>query len=66
MTRSVLAILGAALVAASGTALAQENAHGPASGIAHGIPRLCAGATVATAADGAQLTREIYQEVAGG
>ena len=53
MKRSVFAILGAALVAASGTAWAQEHAHGPASGIAHGIPRICAGPTVTTAADGA-------------
>lgn len=53
MTRSVFAILGAALVAASGTALAQEHVHGAASGIAHGIPRICAGATVTAVADGA-------------
>ena len=51
MTRSVLAILAAALVVAFGTAQAQ-HAHPPASGIAHGIPRICAGPTVTSVGDG--------------
>jgi hypothetical protein len=52
MTRSVFAIFGAALVAATGTVWAQEHVHGPASGIAHGVPRICVGPTVESVADG--------------
>jgi hypothetical protein len=53
MRRSVIAVFSAALLAASHAALAQDHAHGPASGIAHGIPRICAGPTVTSVADGA-------------
>ncbi|MBI3047892.1 MAG: hypothetical protein HYY76_06230 [Acidobacteria bacterium] len=53
MTRSGFMIVAAALVASFGTARAQDHAHiPPASGIAHGIPRMCA-PTVTAVADGA-------------
>ena len=54
MTRSGFAIIGAVLVASVGSVLAQEHVHLPAaSGVAHGIPRICADATVTSAASGA-------------
>jgi hypothetical protein len=53
MTRSGFAIIGAALVASFASVLAQDHAHtAPASGIAHGIPRICAGATVTSVTNG--------------
>ncbi|MSO84254.1 MAG: hypothetical protein EXQ53_13335 [Acidobacteria bacterium] len=57
MKRSRFAIAGAVLVAsftaAFTTVLAQDHAHlAPASGLAHGVPRICAAATVTSVANG--------------
>lgn len=53
MKRSGFAIIGAAVVAACATAFAQDHTHlPPASGVAHGIPRICADANVTSVASG--------------
>jgi len=54
MRRTVIFLGAAALVASLGTLRAQDHSHlAAASGIPHGIPRICAEATVVTAASGA-------------
>jgi len=45
--RRVSMAFGTVLVVLSlGVANAQDHVHGPASGLAHGVPDFCAGATV--------------------
>jgi hypothetical protein len=52
--RRVVVALGSLLFFASGVVQAQTHEHiAAASGIAHGIPRICTGATVTSAASGA-------------
>ena len=54
MRRTVIGLSALALVASVGTLRAQDHAHvGPASGVPHGIPRICLDATVTSAANGA-------------
>ena len=54
MTRSGFAVIVAALVGSYASVLAQDQARlAPASGIPRGIPRICAGADVASVASGA-------------
>jgi hypothetical protein len=53
MRRTVIGIGAVALVASVGPLSAQDHSHlGPASGVPHGIPRICADATVTSAASG--------------
>lgn len=53
MKGSGFAMIAVAVVASFGSALAQEHTHlPPASGVAHGIPRICADATVTSVASG--------------
>ncbi|MBI4266625.1 MAG: hypothetical protein HY657_19835 [Acidobacteria bacterium] len=52
MRAAVIGWSAAFLVASGGIVEAQEHAHGPASGIAHGIPRICASPTVTSVTDG--------------
>ena len=53
MKRSVFAMVGATVVASFATVLAQDHAHPPASGVAHGVPRICAGPHVTSVGSGA-------------
>src|SRR5687768_14690624 len=54
MRRIVIGLGTLALVASVGTLNAQDHSHlGPASGVPHGIPRICADATVTAVASGA-------------
>lgn len=54
MRRTAITLAAAALVASVGTSEAQEHAHlAAASGIPHGIPRICADATAVSVATGA-------------
>lgn len=54
MTRSGFAVIVAALVGSYASVLAQDHVRlAPASGIAHGIPRICADANIASVANGA-------------
>ena len=61
MTPSGLAVVVAALVASCAAVLAQDHAHtAPASGIAHGVPRLCAGANITSVANGPWSSATIW------
>ena len=54
MRRTVIGLGALALIASVGTLNAQDHAHlAPASGVPHGIPRICADATVTSVANGA-------------
>ena len=58
MTRSVFSVIVVVLVGLASSVQAQDRLHlAPASGVAHGVPRICADVDVASVASGTMVER---------